>query len=98
MRYLQQTSGKHLVKSSLLGTKALMRRHLVREQDEQAPLEMFGGLDRFCQGIPQAKMGEALIDNSRYLRIYPDLSLHQLCFHRLRCLSTKFDQSEQISI
>ncbi|GKZ55909.1 hypothetical protein AnigIFM49718_001075 [Aspergillus niger] len=60
MGYLQQTFGEHLVKSSLLETKALMRRRLVREQDEQAPLEMFGGLDRFCQGIPQAKMGEAL--------------------------------------
>ncbi|KAJ9490819.1 hypothetical protein VN97_g2457 [Penicillium thymicola] len=60
---LQQTFGDHLVGSSLLGTKALMRRRLVREQDEQAPLEMFGGLDRFCQGIPQAKMAKALSRN-----------------------------------
>lgn len=60
MGYLQQTFGEHLVPSSLLGTKALIRRRLIQEQDKQAPLEMFGGLDRFCQGIPQAKMGEAL--------------------------------------
>ncbi|KAJ5517121.1 Crotonase core [Penicillium freii] len=60
IRYLQQTFGDHLVKSSLLGTKALIRRRLVREQDKQAPLEIFGSLDRFYQGIPQAKMSEAL--------------------------------------
>ena len=60
MEHLRQTFGSHLIGSSLLGTKFLLRRRLVREQDEQAPLETFDGLARFCQGIPQGEMGKVL--------------------------------------
>ncbi|KAM6504651.1 dodecenoyl-CoA isomerase [Fusarium solani] len=66
MEYLRQTFNTHLVGSSLLGTKALMRRRLVREQDEQAPLETFGGLERFCEGIPQAEMGKVMSGNKKH--------------------------------
>ncbi|KAF4414862.1 delta3-cis-delta2-trans-enoyl- isomerase [Fusarium acutatum] len=58
--YLRQTFSSHLVGSSLLGTKALMRRRVVREQDEMAPLETFQGLERFCAGIPQEEMGKVI--------------------------------------
>ncbi|KAG5655121.1 hypothetical protein KAF25_001894 [Fusarium avenaceum] len=59
LEYLRQTFSSHLVGSSLLGTKALMRRRVVREQDEMAPLETFQGLERFCEGIPQEEMAKA---------------------------------------
>ncbi|PKY05856.1 putative enoyl-CoA isomerase [Aspergillus campestris IBT 28561] len=60
LEYLRQAFGPHLVGSSLLGTKALMRRRVVREQEEVAPLETFQGLDRFCEGIPQEEMAKAI--------------------------------------
>jgi peroxisomal 3,2-trans-enoyl-CoA isomerase len=37
-----------------------MRRRVVREQDEMAPLETFQGLERFCEGIPQEEMGKVI--------------------------------------
>lgn len=66
LEYLRQTFGSHLIGSSLLGTKALMRRRIVREQDEVAPLETFQGLDRFCEGIPQEEMGKVIAGNKKH--------------------------------
>ncbi|KAI1025287.1 hypothetical protein LB504_010020 [Fusarium proliferatum] len=59
LEYVRQSFSSHLVGSSLLGTKALMRRRVVREQDEMAPLETFQGVERFCAGIPQEEMGKS---------------------------------------
>jgi peroxisomal 3,2-trans-enoyl-CoA isomerase len=66
MRELQETFGDHLVKSSLLGTKALLRRRLIVSQQEQAPLETYAGLDRFCEGIPQAEMAKVVSGQKRH--------------------------------
>ncbi|KAI9164085.1 Cutinase transcription factor 1 beta [Paramyrothecium foliicola] len=60
LQYVRDTFGDHLVGSSMLGTKALLRRRLIREQDEAAPHETFGGLDRFCEGIPQNEMAKVI--------------------------------------
>ncbi|KAM0323270.1 hypothetical protein ACHAQA_008861 [Verticillium albo-atrum] len=60
MEHLRQTFHDGLVGTSMLGTKALLRRRLIQEQDEQAPLETFGGLDRFCEGIPQSEMARVI--------------------------------------
>ncbi|KAJ5819171.1 hypothetical protein N7474_004762 [Penicillium riverlandense] len=45
--------GPHLVGSSMLRIKALIRHRQNREMDEQNVLELFEGLDRQVQGIPQ---------------------------------------------
>lgn len=66
LEYLRQTFGSHLIGSSLLGTKALMRRRIVREQDEVAPLETFRGLDHFCEGIPQEEMGKIIAGSKKH--------------------------------
>ncbi|KAH6867257.1 peroxisomal d3,d2-enoyl-CoA isomerase [Thelonectria olida] len=66
LEYLRQTFNSHLVGSSLLGTKALMRRRIVREQDEVAPLETFQGLERFCEGIPQGEMGKVISGSKKH--------------------------------
>lgn len=64
--HLRETFGSHLVGSSLLGTKALMRRRVVREQDEVAPLETFRGLERFCEGIPQEEMAKVFSGTKKH--------------------------------
>lgn len=66
LEYMRQTFSSHLVGSSLLGTKALMRRRVVREQDEMAPLETFQGLERFCAGIPQEEMGKVISGTKKH--------------------------------
>ncbi|KAH8702403.1 putative enoyl-CoA isomerase [Talaromyces proteolyticus] len=66
LEYVKNTFNNHLVGTSLLGTKRLLRRRVIREQDEQAPLETFDGLDRFCQGIPQEEMGKVLSGEKKH--------------------------------
>ncbi|CCF34008.1 peroxisomal D3,D2-enoyl-CoA isomerase [Colletotrichum higginsianum] len=66
LEHVKTTFGDHVVSSSMLGTKALLRRHLVRDQDEAAPLETFGGLERFCQGIPQAEMARVISGGKKH--------------------------------
>ncbi|CAI6092409.1 unnamed protein product [Clonostachys chloroleuca] len=66
LEHVQATFGDHVVGSSMLGTKALLRRRLVHEQDEAAPLETFGGLDRFCEGIPQTEMAKVASGSKKH--------------------------------
>ncbi|KAM5354588.1 hypothetical protein ACJ41O_001235 [Fusarium nematophilum] len=66
IEYMRTTFGDNIVGSSMLGTKALLRRRLVREQDEVAPLEAFGGLERFCEGIPQTEMAKVVSGSKKH--------------------------------
>lgn len=85
LEYMHQALSPDLVGSSLLGTKALMRRRVVREQDEMAPLETFQGLERFCAGIHRRKW----VKLSRELR---NTNFEQACSSSmLRCTQTPFN-------
>lgn len=53
LREIDDTMGAHLVSSSMLRIKALIRHRQQREMDEQNVVELFEGLDRQVQGIPQ---------------------------------------------
>lgn len=53
LKEFNNTMGPHLVGSSMLRIKALIRHRQQREMDEQNVAELFGGLDRQVQGIPQ---------------------------------------------
>lgn len=53
LREIDDTMGPHLVSSSMLRIKALIRHRQQREMDEQNVAELFEGLDRQVQGIPQ---------------------------------------------
>lgn len=50
---IESTMGPHLVGSSMLRIKQLIRHRQQREMDEQNVLELFEGLERQVQGIPQ---------------------------------------------
>jgi peroxisomal 3,2-trans-enoyl-CoA isomerase len=66
LEHVQATFGDHVVGSSMLGTKALLCRRLVHEQDEAAPLETFGGLDRFWEGITQTEMAKVASGSNKH--------------------------------
>lgn len=53
LREIDDTMGAHLVSSSMLRIKSLIRHRQQREMDEQNVVELFEGLDRQVQGIPQ---------------------------------------------
>lgn len=53
LKEIDDTMGSHLVGSSMLRIKALIRHRQQREMDEQNVVELFEGLDRQVQGIPQ---------------------------------------------
>lgn len=53
LKEIDDTMGPHLVGSSMLRIKALIRHRQQREMDEQNVVELFEGLDRQVQGIPQ---------------------------------------------
>ncbi|KAH8806166.1 ClpP/crotonase-like domain-containing protein [Xylogone sp. PMI_703] len=50
---IENRMGSHLVGSSMLKIKALIRQRQLREMDQQNVAELFEGLDRQVQGIPQ---------------------------------------------
>ncbi|KAH7080109.1 peroxisomal d3,d2-enoyl-CoA isomerase [Paraphoma chrysanthemicola] len=58
--------GAHLVPSSVLETKRIMRRSLVREQEGQALDELFTGVKRFAEGIPQAEMKKIMTGQKKH--------------------------------
>ncbi|KZL79298.1 3,2-trans-enoyl-CoA isomerase [Colletotrichum incanum] len=66
LEYMCEIFGDHLIGTSMLGTKALLRHRLIRDQDEMAPLETFGGLDRFCEGIPQTEMAKVISGGKKH--------------------------------
>lgn len=53
LKEIDDTMGSHLVGSSMLRIKALIRHHQQREMDEQNVVELFEGLDRQVREIPQ---------------------------------------------
>lgn len=53
LKEIDDTMGAHLVSSSMLRIKSLIRHRQQREMDEQNVVELFEGLDRQVQGIPQ---------------------------------------------
>jgi peroxisomal 3,2-trans-enoyl-CoA isomerase len=58
--------GPHLVPSSVLETKRIMRRSIVREQEGQALDELFTGVKRFAEGIPQAEMKKIMTGQKKH--------------------------------
>ncbi|PSN73368.1 putative enoyl-CoA isomerase [Corynespora cassiicola Philippines] len=63
---VKDSFGSHLVPSSVLETKRIMRRSLVREQEGQALDELFTGVKRFAEGIPQAEMKKIMTGQKKY--------------------------------
>lgn len=53
LKEIEERMGPHLVGSSMLKIKALIRLRQRREIDQQNVAELFEGLDRQAQGIPQ---------------------------------------------
>ena len=53
LKEVEERMGPHLVGSSMLKIKALIRHRQQREMDEQNVAELFEGLERQVQGIPQ---------------------------------------------
>ncbi|KAH7109878.1 peroxisomal d3,d2-enoyl-CoA isomerase [Dendryphion nanum] len=60
LKDVKDSFGPHLVPSSVLETKRIMRRSLIREQEGQALDELFTGVKRFAEGIPQSEMKKIL--------------------------------------
>jgi len=63
---IKATFGQHLVASSVLETKRIMRRPIVREQETQALDELFTGVNRFAAGIPQAEMMKIMTGEKKH--------------------------------
>lgn len=63
---VKDSFGPHLVPSSILETKRIMRRSLIREQEGQALDELFTGVTRFAEGIPQAEMKKIMTGQKRH--------------------------------
>ncbi|KAI1821795.1 ClpP/crotonase-like domain-containing protein [Xylaria intraflava] len=55
LREVDDRLGDHLIGSSLLGIKELIQKPRREILDKQNVAEVFGGLDRFVKGIPQAE-------------------------------------------
>lgn len=63
---VKNSFGPHLVPSSVMETKRIMRRPLVREQEALALDELFTGVKRFAEGIPQAEMKKIMTGQKKH--------------------------------
>ncbi|KAJ5987751.1 hypothetical protein N7481_002961 [Penicillium waksmanii] len=63
---IDDTMGSHLVGSSMTKIKALIRLRQRREMDEQNVAELFEGLDRQVQGIPQEQFEKIRTGTKRH--------------------------------
>ena len=63
---IKDSFGAHLVASSVLETKRIMRRSIIQEQESQALDELFTGVKRFAEGIPQAEMKKIMTGQKKH--------------------------------
>ncbi|KAF2019968.1 peroxisomal d3,d2-enoyl-CoA isomerase [Aaosphaeria arxii CBS 175.79] len=63
---IRNSFGAHLVPSSVIEIKRIMRRSLIREQESLALDELFTGVNRFAEGIPQAEMKKIVTGEKKH--------------------------------
>jgi peroxisomal 3,2-trans-enoyl-CoA isomerase len=63
---VEERLGEHLIGSSLLGIKALIRKPERDLLDAQGVAEVFGGLERFNKGIPQEEFRKIASGEKRH--------------------------------
>ncbi|KAH7357359.1 putative enoyl-CoA isomerase [Pyrenochaeta sp. MPI-SDFR-AT-0127] len=63
---VKDSFGAHLVPSSVIETKRIMRRSVIREQEALALDELFTGVKRFAEGIPQAEMKKIMTGQKKH--------------------------------
>jgi peroxisomal 3,2-trans-enoyl-CoA isomerase len=63
---IEERLGEHLIGSSLIGIKALIRKPERDLLDAQGVAEVFGGLERFNKGIPQEEFRKIAMGEKRH--------------------------------
>ncbi|EKG15323.1 Crotonase core [Macrophomina phaseolina MS6] len=63
---IRNSFGSHLVPSSIIETKRIVRRPLIREQEGQALDELLTGVKRFAEGIPQEEMRKIMTGQKKH--------------------------------
>ncbi|KAL5351728.1 dodecenoyl-CoA isomerase [Pseudogymnoascus australis] len=63
---IEDSLGDHLVGSSLTKIKALIQKPMREKLDAQGVAEVFGGLERFASGIPQAEFRKLASGEKRH--------------------------------
>jgi peroxisomal 3,2-trans-enoyl-CoA isomerase len=63
---IEERLGEHLIGSSLIGIKALIRKPERDLLDAQGVAEVFGGLERFNKGIPQEEFRKIASGEKRH--------------------------------
>jgi len=66
LQEIDDSLGEHLVGSSLLEIKALIRKPERDVLDKQNVAEVFGGLERFKSGIPQGEFAKIASGQKRH--------------------------------
>jgi len=63
---IEERLGGHLIGSSLTKIKALIRKPEREQLDAQGVAEVFGGLERFLEGIPQGEFRKIASGEKRH--------------------------------
>jgi peroxisomal 3,2-trans-enoyl-CoA isomerase len=66
LKEIEERLGEHLVGESLLGIKRLIRQPEREVMDRQNVAEVFGGLERFMSGVPQAEFAKIASGKKRH--------------------------------
>lgn len=66
LREVEDKLGPHLIGDSLTGIKALLRRPEIEVLERQNVAEVFAGLDRFLQGVPQEEFRKIATGQKRH--------------------------------
>lgn len=66
LKEVDERLGEHLIGSSLIGIKKLIRRPELDIMDAQNVKEVFAGLDRFTAGIPQEEFRKIASGEKRH--------------------------------
>lgn len=66
LREVDDKLGPHLIGDSLTGIKALLRRPEIEVLERQNVAEVFAGLDRFLQGVPQEEFRKIATGQKRH--------------------------------